>query len=355
MNHQTPNSTVKIGERLVGKGFPVFIVAEIGINHNGDMDLACRMIDAAKEAGADSVKFQNYLTEDFLGDRSLMYTYESQGRQITESQFDMFKRYELNREQLFLLNNYCKKRGVHFFSTPTGKETLEDLIATGCNLLKNGSDFLVNLPLIRRMASSGIPTVLSTGMSTISEIDDAVQAFNDAGGKELILLHCTSSYPTPAEDVNLSRIQTIREAFGVPVGFSDHSWGATAAIGSVIFGACFIEKHFTTDKNLPGPDHRFSSDPDEFYQLVKGVREMEKNIGNSVIGPTESEKFGRKNFRLSLVARVDLPSGHTITEEDIAFHRPSTGISPRFYDYLPGKKLLKSLHAGEQFTLENLS
>jgi N-acetylneuraminate synthase/N,N'-diacetyllegionaminate synthase len=154
--------------------------------------------------------------------------------------------------------------------------------------------------------------------------------------------------------VNLSRIKTLTDAFGVPAGFSDHSWGSTAAIGSVVFGACFIEKHFTLDKNLPGPDHRFSSDPEEFRQLVHGVREIEKNIGSSVIAPTDSEKFGRKNFRLSLVARKDLPPGHVLAEEDIAFHRPSTGISPRMYDYLPGKRLLKEVKCGEQFTFENL-
>jgi N-acetylneuraminate synthase/N,N'-diacetyllegionaminate synthase len=343
------------GQKHIGFGHPVFIVAEVGINHNGDMDLACRMIDAAKEAGADSVKFQNYRTADFLGDKSLNFTYESQGKEITESQFDMFSRYELSREQLFLLSNYCKKVNIHFFSTPTGKETLDDLIATNCDLLKNGSDFLVNHRLIRQMAQSGLPTVLSTGMSTLSEIDEAVQVFKEAGGQDLILLHCTSSYPTPPNQVNLARIKTLSDAFGTHVGFSDHSWGISAAIGSVAYGTCFIEKHFTTDKGLAGPDHRFSSDPEEFSQLVKGVRSMEQNIGKPEIVPTESEVYGRSNFRLSCVAARDLPSDHVITEDDINFHRPSSGIHPRFYPMLIGKKTSTSMKEGEQFNFNHLN
>lgn len=346
---KTPPIQVLSGKKRIGKDQPVFIVAEIGINHNGDMDLACRMIDEAKRAGADSVKFQNYRTEDFLGDKSLTHTYISQGREISESQFEMFRRYELNREQLFLLSQYCHESGLHFFSTPTGRESLDDLIATGCDLLKNGSDFLVNHRLIKQMAASNIPTVLSTGMSTLAEIDEAVRVFRQSGGSEIILLHCTSSYPTPPEDVNLSRISTLESAFGTHVGFSDHSWGSAAAIGSVAFGSCFIEKHFTTDKSLPGPDHRFSSDPVEFKQLVDGVRAMEKCIGSPEISPTQSEEYGRKNFRLSCVAATELPEGHVITESDILFHRPAGGIHPRNYEAIIGKITSCTLKAGQQF------
>jgi N,N'-diacetyllegionaminate synthase len=342
------------GNRLIGAGQPCFIAAEIGINHNGDMSLARKMIDAAADAGADSVKFQNYRTEDFLSDRTLTYTYESQGKQVTESQFDMFKRSELNTVQLQGLRQHCESRGVVFFSTPTGDDGIQDLLAAGAPLLKNGSDYLTHLPLIRSMARTGLPTILSTGMATLGEIEDAVNAFEEAGGNELLILHCTSSYPTPAEQVNLRKIPTLRAAFGRPVGFSDHSWGTIAALGAVAMGACFIEKHFTLDKSLPGPDHRFSSDPAEFRELVTRIRELEQTLGEARVGPTPSEVDNRLSFRLSCVAARDLQAGHVITVEDIAFRRPGTGLPPKMAGSLKGAHTRVSLRKGVVFQHEDL-
>lgn len=344
---------VRVAGRLIGNGNPSFIAAEIGINHNGDMDLAVKMIDAAIESGCDSVKFQNYKTSDLFADDSLQYTYISQGKEVTESQLDMFNRYELSREQLFLLKNYCEKKGIIFFSTPSSRETLEDLVAINTPLLKNGSDALVNHSLIRDMAKTKIPTVLSTGMAVLGEIDDSVRAFKDAGGTDLILLHCTSSYPTPLEDVNLRKIQTLESTFLVPVGFSDHTDGSLAAIGSIVFNACFIEKHFTLDKNLPGPDHRFSSDPKELSQLIRDVRMMETCLGTSIIGPTASESHSRLNYRFSCAAKSDLSKGQKIREEDIIFLKPSTGIPPSSISALVGKTLLKDMKKGQQFSYTN--
>ena len=188
---------IDISGRSIGPGAPCFIAAEIGINHNGDIQLAHNMIDVAADAGADAVKFQNYRTEDFLSGRELTYTYISQGHEVTESQWDMFKRCELGAEALAELRRHCECRNLVFFSTPTSEAGIEQLVRLGAHLLKNGSDYLVHLPLIRKMAQSGLPTVLSTGMATVEEIDDAVQAFRNAGGRDLILLHCTSSYPPP--------------------------------------------------------------------------------------------------------------------------------------------------------------
>lgn len=345
---------IKVGNKIIGKGLPCFIAAEIGINHNSDMELAKKMIDAAAEAGADAVKFQNYFTEDFILDKELTYTYISAGKEITEPQFDMFKRYELTFEQLQLLKAHCDKKDVIFFSTPTSKRGIDDLLKLNVSLLKNGSDLLVNLPLIQEMARTKIPTIISTGMALVSEIDDAVRAFEEAGGKELMILHCTSSYPTPDEDVHLLKLDSLSKTFNCPVGFSDHTWGIEAGIAAVALGCFFIEKHFTLDKNLPGPDHRFSSDPAEFKQLVSGIRKTETMMGSSKLGPTNSEKPGRIGFRLSCAAARDIEKGETVTAQDIIFIRPASGLHPKFYTDLINKKSRLQLKKGQFINLNDM-
>ncbi|MEX6780123.1 N-acetylneuraminate synthase family protein [Limnospira fusiformis] len=319
----------KIDNKTLGLGYPVLIAAEVGINHNGDMNLAHQAIDAAAAAGADAVKFQNYETSDFLEGNNLSYTYESQGQKVTESQWEMFKRCELSVTQLAELKKHCDQVGVIFFSTPTSEAGIEILQRLKCPVLKNGSDFLTNLDLVQTMAKTGIPTILSTGMATVAEIDDAVTTFREAGGSDLILLHCTSSYPTPPADINLKRIPTLANTFGCISGFSDHSEGIVAAIGAVTLGACFIEKHFTVDRSLPGPDHRFSSDPDQFKELVQAIRMIEKALGNSQLRPTASEQESRKDFRLSCQAKTSLRAGTVLQKEHISYRRPGTGIPPK--------------------------
>lgn len=340
---------IRIGDRLVGPGQPCFIVAEIGINHNGDINLARKLIDAAADAGADAVKFQNYRTEDFISDRSLTYEYVSEGKTIVEPQFDMFKRCELPPSALPELKEYCDKRGIIFFSTPTSEEGIADLVSVGVPLLKNGSDYLTHLPLIRAMARTGLPTVISTGMATLAEIDDAVRAFREAGGRDLILLHCVSVYPAPVDEMHLRKIPALATVFDCPVGLSDHTEGIVVAIGAVALGACLIEKHFTLDKNLPGPDHRFSADPAEFRALVEAVRTLEKSLGESRIGPTPSEMLSRREFRLSCVAARDLPAGHRLSEADVAFRRPGTGLPPSAIEWILGRRLGRDVPAGKIF------
>jgi len=327
----------------------VFIVAEVGINHNGDMGLARDSIIAAAEAGADSVKFQNYKTEDFVTDRNLLFEYQSQGKAIKEPQYDLFKRCELTRDQLSYLKEQCESAGVLFHSTPTSVEGIEALQAIGCQLLKNGSDYLSNLRLVRAMGETGLKTILSTGMATLSEIDDAVRAFRETGNENLMLLHCTSSYPTPAEDVNLARISTLREAFNVEVGFSDHTNGTTAAVGATILGVRWIEKHFTLSKNLPGPDHWFSMDALELRQLVASIRAAEKMLGSSAVGPSPSELLGRRDFRLSCVAARDIGIGESIRPSDITFQRPGDGIAPIHEGLLVGLKVSREIKKGQKF------
>ena len=346
---------INISGRWVGPGNPCLIAAEIGINHNGDMDLAKRTIRAAAEAGADAVKFQNYRTEDFICDLSLTYSYESQGKRVEESQYDMFKRYELTRGQLHALKEYCDHVGILFFSTPTGTEGIEELVELGAPMIKNGSDFLVHLQLIEQMARTGIPTILSTGMATLAEIDDAVRAFREAGGTDLILLHCTSSYPAPIAEIHLRKIQTLSRVFDCPAGLSDHSEGVVAALGAAALGACFIEKHFTVDKALQGPDHRFSADPAELRALVSSVRALEMSLGSPRVGPTEAEKLGRRYFRLSCVAATDLYAGHVIEDQDVLFRRPGNGLPPKARAWLLGLQLSRNVNKGHPFVSEDFS
>lgn len=330
------------------------LIAEIGINHNGDMALAETMIRAAKDAGADAVKFQNYRTEDFLSDHALTYTYRNQGEEITESQFAMFKRCELSGADLARLKRACDDAGVMFFSTPTDAGGVDALVELSTAYLKNGSDYLGHLPLIRHMAQSGVPTILSTGMATEQEIAEAVAAFRGAGGHDLVLLACTSAYPTPPEHANLRRIPALAEKFGCAAGFSDHTAGWEAAVAAVCLGACMVEKHFTTDRTLPGPDQWFSSDAAEFSELVRRVRAAETMLGQPDFRPSAAEERSREEFRLACTAAQDLAAGHVLVETDIAFRRPARGLTPSQVELLLGKPLACDLKRGDAFILDHL-
>ena len=345
---------IRVGKRMMGDGHPCLLAAEIGINHNGDLELAHKCIDAAADAGADAVKFQNYHTEDFLSDASLTYEYLSQGKKVVESQWQMFKRCELKTEALAKLRVHCDERGVIFFSTPMSEQGIAELVRVRAPLLKNGSDCLGHLPLIRAMARTGLPTVLSTGMAVVKDIEDGVAAFRGAGGHELVLLHCTSSYPTPPADVNLRAIPELRRRFACLSGLSDHTEGLVAAIGAVALGGCMIEKHFTLDHNLPGPDHWFSSDPEEFRRLVTAVRMLEAQLGSAEIGPAPSEEEGRRNYRLSCVAARRLPCGKRLEPADIAYRRPGDGVPPKEADQLVGRATVREIPAGRPIHREDL-
>ena len=346
---------VQVGTRLVCENQPCMMVAEVGINHNGNMELAHRSIDVAADSGADAVKFQNYRTEDFISDHSLSYEYVSQGKTVVEAQYDMFKRCELSPGQLRELREHCDRRGVIFFSTPSSEGGIQDLLRVGTPLLKNGSDYLVHLPMIRAMARTGLPTVISTGMAEQQDIEDGVEAFRGAGGRDLILLHCTSSYPTPPEDVHLRKMITLSRIFDCPVGLSDHTFGTIAAIGAVALGACMIEKHFTIDRNLAGPDHWFSADPTEFRALVDSVRAMEKSLGSAELKPAASEALGRRDYRLSCVSARELTAGYHLTASDIAFRRPGSGFPPKDCDRLIARELVRDVPRGHVFSPEDFS
>jgi len=341
-------------ERRIAFQQPCYLIAEIGINHNGDVDLACKTIEAAMRCGVDAVKFQNYVTSDFLSDRRLTYEYQQSDGPVVESQYDMFKRNELSTEQLIRLKQHCDALGVSFLSTPTNEQGVELLARLGCSMVKNGSDYLVNHRLVAAMARSGMDTILSTGMATLAEIDDAVGTFRRACGRELILLHCTSTYPTDASDLNLRRIPVLAQAFGCLSGFSDHSEGITAATAAVVLGACVIEKHFTLDRTLPGPDHRFSSDPAEMAALVSAVRYTEASLGTTCLGPTQAEMASRQSFRLSCVAAEAIETGTVLTPDHLAFRRPGNGLPPRLDTALIGRTTKVDLHKGDVINWNHL-
>jgi N-acetylneuraminate synthase/N,N'-diacetyllegionaminate synthase len=346
--------TIRIDDKTIGPPHASYLVAEIGLNFNGDLGLARETIDAAKASGADAVKFQNYVTEDFISDRSLTHEWVENGKAVVRSQYEMFKAYELSEADLSALAGYCRDKGIGFHSTPTNPRGVRLLADLGVGVLKNGSDYLTNLDLVRAMGETGLPTVLSTGMATVGEIDDAVRTFRQTGNAKLILLHCVSNYPCHPKDLNLRRIAALRDSFACPVGLSDHSEGPFAAALAITFGACWIEKHFTLDKSLPGPDHRFSADPPEFKAMAEGVRIAEQALGSPRLGPTASEEKARQGWRLSCVAAQALGAGHCLERPDIAFNRPGTGLPPKGVDWLVGRRIRRSVAKGHVLTPEDL-
>ena len=346
---------MKIGNRFVGSGEPVFIIAEAGINHNGDLDLAKKMIDETKKCGVDAIKFQVFKAEEFVSDPNNTYTYKSQGTLITEPMLEMFKRCEFEVDGWKEIFEYCKNKDIGFFATPQNPSDLDFILSiVDMPVIKVGSDDLTNLELLGYYAKKNKPLIISAGMAYISEIEDAVNTIQNTGNMDLIVLHCVSSYPTDAEEINLRKMLTIKQAFDVIVGFSDHTIGSAAAVGAVALGAKVIEKHFTLDKNLPGPDHWFSANPDEMRKLVDEIRFIEKALGSGIIEPTPKELEMRKIARRSIVASKDLSEGDIITGDTVDFKRPGTGLSPKFMEYIIGKTAKVNIKKNEQITFDKL-
>lgn len=346
------NKTVEIGGRPVGASHPVLIVAEATINHNGDVGLARQMIQAAARAGADAVKFQAYHTEEFLASRDLTYTYVSQGREVTESQYDMFKRCELGRKEFETVRDECRRQGMLFVCTATDVEAARMLVEIDVAAIKVGSDDLVHHPMLRGLARMGKPLILSTGMADLEEVRRAVKTVEDAGAEEVILLHCTSMYPTPEERANVLCVRTLQQEFDCPVGYSDHTWGLSAASAAVALGARVVERHFTLDRNLPGPDHAFSVDPPALLALVRAIRTTESNLGSADVEPTPEEMAMRLIARRSVVAHASIPQGTVLGREHVAYKRPGTGIAPMDEHLVLGRRTRHELAEGQLITLE---
>lgn len=343
-----------IDGRPIGAGAPAFVIAEVGVNHNGDPALAARMVDAIADAGADCVKFQTFSAEEFVSNPDDTYEYESQGRRVRESMLEMFQRLELKREEFRTLFARARARGLVPLSTPTDRDAVDLLDELGAGAFKVGSDDLVYTPFLEYVADKGKPVILSTGMADEADVARAVAAVRGRGNDRIVLLHCVSSYPTPPAELNLRKIETLRSRFGVHVGFSDHSDGILAAGTAVGLGACVVEKHFTLDRNLPGPDHRFSADPAELAALVRRVREVETTLGEPAIVPTAPEREMAKLARRSIVAARDLPAGHRLAAADLAYKRPGTGLMPYRTVEVLGRRLRHAVAINQPIALEGL-
>lgn len=332
----------------------VFIIAEAGVNHNGDLNLAFKLVDKAVEIGADCVKFQTFKTENIVTKTSPKANYQMLVTDKTESQFDMLKKLELQKEDFKKIKDYCKTKGIQFLSTPYNPEDAALLNDLGVEAFKIASGQLVELPFLKFVAKFGKQMIISTGMANLAEVYKAVEAIKSTGNNDVIVLQCNTDYPSKIEDTNMKAMITMRDALGVPVGYSDHVPTNYACYAAVALGAEVIEKHFTLDKNMEGPDHKCSLEPEEFRELIAGVRAVEKCLGTGVKIPSQSEVNNTYGMRRSLVARNDIKAGTILTEEHFGFKRPANGLSPNYLETLIGKKAAKDMLQDEAFTFESI-
>ena len=324
----------------------VFIIAEAGINHNGDMELARTMIDVAAESGANAIKFQTFRVQDLLTKDAPKADYQKRITGEEESQFDMLKRCQLSRMQHEKLIMHCKDLGIVFISTPFEEKSADLLDELEVPLFKIPSGEITNLPFLNHVAQKKRPMIISTGMSTIGEVDRALQTVRYGGCECIALLHCTSNYPTEVHDVNLKAMQTMNQAFQVPVGYSDHTLGCEIAAASVALGARIVEKHFTMDKTLPGPDHQASLEPDEMVEFIRVIRNVEIALGNGHKEPVESELSTRTMARKSLVFGRSAVANSIVTNEMLEAKRPATGLSPVLLEHVVGRRLICDVEEG---------
>lgn len=346
---------IKIGNKFVGEGEPCFIVAEAGANHNGKIELAKELVRKAAESGADAIKFQTYVAGKLATKTAPKYWADNRPK---ESQYEVFSKLDkLTEDEWKELAEFCRKMNITFLSTPFDVESADLLDELRVPAFKIASADITYLPLIKHAAEKGKPLILSTGMATIDEIKEAVEVIKSTGNDKIILLHCTLSYPTAFKDANLRMIHTMQEEFpDIPVGLSDHTMGTIVPIAAVASGAKIIEKHYTIDKSLPdSPDHPLSVDPGELKEMIKQIRTVEEALGSPIKRPIEAEKAALKFARRSIVANVRIPEGTVITKDMITFKRPGTGISPKFFDQVVGKKAKKTIEEDEVITFDMIS
>jgi N-acetylneuraminate synthase/N,N'-diacetyllegionaminate synthase len=313
---------IKIGNKLINESEPCFIIAEIGVNHNGSLKLAKRLIDEAKKSGADAVKFQIFKAENLV--------------RVRTKEYEMLKKLELPYSHFEELKRYCEKRKIIFLATSHNDDAI-DFLELLVPAYKIGSGDLTNSPFLEKVAKKKKPIILSTGMANLEEIREAIKTIKKAGNNKIILLHCTTSYPCPLEDVNLRAMLTLKKEFNLPVGYSDHTLGILVPIMAVAMGAKVIEKHFTLNKNLPGPDHKASLEPKEFKEMVKAICDVERALGSGVKKPTKNEEKIKKIVRKSIIAKTDIPKGEKIRKEMLIIKRPGTGIEPKYINKIIGK------------------
>ncbi len=322
----------------------VLIIAEAGVNHNGSMELAKKLIDEAVLANCDYIKFQNFVAEKMTSKSANKADYQNKTTDKDESQLDMLKKLELTKEGTLELKAYCEKVGIKFLSTPFEEESLELLLEVGIDLIKIPSGDLTNLPFLRAINKKGLPVILSTGMATLDEIRESLALLKDC---DVSLLHCTTEYPCPFEDVNLNAMQTMKEEFNLPIGYSDHTAGIEVPIAAVALGATIIEKHFTLDKNMEGPDHKASLEPYELKAMVSAIRNIEKSLGSFDKKPSPSEEKNIAIARKSIVAKKSIAKGEIFSEENLITKRPGNGVSPMKWDSVIGSTATRNYNEDE--------
>lgn len=331
-----------------------YIIAEAGVNHNGQLDLALKLCDAAKEAGVDCVKFQTWQTDKIVTRKAEKATYQSENtHNAEESQFDMLKKLELSYEDFRIVQEHCRQIGIDFLSTPDDEYSLAFLMnELKLPLIKIGSGEVTNIPYLRMMASYGKPILLSTGMATLAQVATAYDTLRAGGAPSVALLHCTTNYPCPINEVNLRAMQTMKQAFKCKVGYSDHTMGTEIPIAAVAMGAEIIEKHFTLDRNMEGPDHKASLEPDELKYMVDCIRNIEGALGDGIKRPNASEVEISKVVQKSIVAKVPLKKGDLISENNITIKRAGSGIPAAHWDMIIGTKALHDFDIDEPIRID---
>ena len=324
----------------------VFVIAEAGVNHNGSLEMAKRMVDVAVNVGADAIKFQTFKAEKVVSNNAPKADYQIKTTDIKESQLEMLRRLELSYDSFEILKSYCNDRDITFLSTPFDIASADFLDEIEIELFKIPSGEITNFPFLSHIAKKKKPMIISTGMAYLGEVEAALNVIEATGNTNIALLHCVSNYPTSPQDVNLRAIDTLKKAFALPVGFSDHTLGFEIAISAVALNTCIIEKHFTLDRKLSGPDHSASLDPDELKTMINGIRKVEMALGHGLKKPAQSEMNTRIVARRSLVASQDIPENTVLTEDMIDIKRPGSGLSPIMLQYIIGRVSKKKINQG---------
>ena len=329
----------------------VYIIAEAGVNHNGQLDLALKLCDAAKEAGVDAVKFQTWKTENIVTAQARQAAYQTENTGVEESQYDMLKKLELSYDHFRYIQDYCKKIGIDFLSTPDEEESLEFLVNLGLPLIKVGSGEVTNIPYLRKIGSQKKPVILSTGMSNLAQVATAYDTLLTAGAPSVALLHCTTNYPCPVDEVNLKAMCTLRDAFKCQIGYSDHTMGLEVPVAAVALGAEIIEKHFTLDRTMDGPDHKASLEPAELKLMVQQIRNIEAALGDGIKRPNKSESENAKVVQKSILAKRPIKKGEVLTDDNLVAKRAGSGISSVYWDVIVGTKALQDYDIDEPIKL----
>lgn len=323
------------------------IIAEAGVNHNGSLELAKQLVDKAVWAGADCVKFQTFRSENLVSRSAQKAEYQKKTTGSGESQLEMIRKLELSRQDFIELKEYCRQKGIMFLSTPFDLDSIEFLASIGMKTWKIPSGELTNYPYLKAIGRRKESVIMSTGMCTMDEVREAVAVLNRSGTTDITLLHCTTEYPAPYDSVNLRAMQTLQKEFGCRVGYSDHTGGTEVPVAAVAMGACVIEKHFTLDRNMEGPDHKASLEPEELRQMVRSIRNVETALGDGIKRPSEVEMKNMAVARKSIVAARDIKKGELLTEENVTTKRPGNGISPMLWDTVIGTKAVRDFAADE--------